>query len=199
MADRFQIPTGIEWISCPATQARLVASLANGTVEEMFQAVLATQSGYRMITSNGVVRVIATTIPPDQNFLLLKVRSFEVRQELVEMAQQQLRNVVQATVVPPKPGGGGLAGSLISNVGEARIDVRVTDATVEDVMNALAIASVKKVWVVTFTESPALTATGFRQTTTLRNSSPVPDDEQPVWETFRWDEPTNALDIKQPK
>jgi len=186
VADRFQIPMGIEWISCPSTRSRLAVGRTDATVREILQKVVETQPGYEMRISNGVVHVVATTVSPNENFLLLRIKSFNIRNELVESAQQKLRELVRASVILPKPGGGGVAGSLISNVGDPKIDVSIADGTVEDVLDALATSSSMKVWVVTFAEGAALTPTGFRRTESLHGSVPVSDDEQPIWQIFRW-------------
>jgi hypothetical protein len=57
------------------------------------------------------------------------------------------------------------------------------------VLDALALLSDKKIWIVTFTRNPELTVTGFRRAVSLWNFSPIPDDKQPVWDILRWDEP----------
>jgi hypothetical protein len=186
VASQFRIPIGIQWVSSPKTRARFAVDRTDATVKGIIEAIVDSQPGYRINVNNGVVHITTAEVNPKQNFVLLPVRSFDARQELVEMAQQKLRDLVKAETVPPKAAAGGVAGSLISNVGEPRIDVHVTDATVEDVLDALATASTFKIWVVTFNEDPGLTPTGFRRTATLRNGSEVPDDDQPVWETFGW-------------
>src|SRR5258707_6920344 len=48
IANQFQIPMGIEWISCPATRTRLSVSRADATVKEILQAVVETQPGYQL-------------------------------------------------------------------------------------------------------------------------------------------------------
>jgi hypothetical protein len=189
-ADRFKIPMGIEWISCPSTRARLHVSWGDTTVREILQKLTETYPGYEMKIGNGVVHIVATTVSPNENFVLLRIKSFNIKDELAESARQKLRDFVRTSVVLPKPGGGGVAGSLISNVGERKIDVSVVNATVEDVLDALATNSSMKVWIVTFAENGALTPTGFRRTQGLHDSAPISDEEQPVWQTFRWDSST---------
>lgn len=199
VADRFQIPMGVEWIGCPSTRSRIAVGRTDATVREILQKVVETQPGYEMSISNGIVHVFATTVPPHENFLLLRIKSFNVRNEIVESAQQKLRDLVRASVVLPKSGGGGIAGSLISNVREPKIDLSIADATVEDVLDALATSSSRKIWVVTFAESADLTPTGFRRTESLHGHVPVSDDEQPIWQTFGWGGPdTLALRATKP-
>lgn len=188
VAQEFRIPMGIQWVNTPAARTKLALSWGDVTVREILETIAKTQPGYEVAVSNGVVQVFTTNISPKQNFLLLRVRSFEVHQEVVQMAERELRSLVMLKVVPPKEGAGGVGRSLATNVDEPTIDVQLNDASVQDILDSLATVSTKKIWIVTFVDSSALTATGFRRTLTLWNNSPVPDEEQPVWNMFRWDE-----------
>jgi hypothetical protein len=186
VADQFRIPMGIAWVDTPPARTRVSLSLKSTTVEEIIEAIAKSQPGYSVQVSDGVVHIFSTQVPASQNFLLLKVDKFEARHEVVQMAQRRLRELVQDSVAPPMPTRGGIAGSLITNVGEPKISVDVNDAKVYQVLDSLAIASPKKVWVVTFTDS--LTGTGFRRTSSLWTAGAIPDSEQPVWNMFSWHE-----------
>lgn len=80
----------------------------------------------------------------------------------------------------------GLVYSQGASVGEPDVTVTLQSVNVPQVLDALALASDRKVWVVTFTADGAVTPTSFRRTGTLWNKENVPDPEQPVWDTFRW-------------
>jgi len=69
---------------------------------------------------------------------------------------------------------------------------------VEDVLDALAVASARKIWIVTFSDDPTLTPTGFRRSLTLWNNFPIPDNEQPIWDMLHWRDviPADALGKK---
>jgi hypothetical protein len=84
---------------------------------------------------------------------------------------------------PSKPVGFG--GSLATNTGERSVSVNLSHVSAEDVLDALSIASDKKIWVVTFVED-SVPLGGFRRTVTLWTDSPVPAEEQPVWNMFHW-------------
>jgi hypothetical protein len=171
----------------------------DASLRDIIEAIAKTQPGYKVEVSNGVVHVLSADIPPEQNFLLLRVESFEAHQELVEMAERRLRNLARLTISPPKQQTGGIAGSLITNIGDPKIDVRVNNGDVQAVLDALITGSSnKRIWVATFLNVSTATATGFRRTLTLWNNSPVPDDEQPLWDMFRWDEPVPwaGLDVR---
>jgi hypothetical protein len=79
-----------------------------------------------------------------------------------------------------------MGSSGAGNLDEPKLDLRFSNAEVEEILDAVAIGSASNIWIVTFSESLALTPTGFRRTVTIWNGSFVPDDQQPVWDRFRW-------------
>jgi hypothetical protein len=88
------------------------------------------------------------------------------------MAEPRLGNVVKLTTLPAEPGPrAGIGGSLATNVDSQTIGVQLHDASVRGVLDSLAIVSAKKIWVATFVDSLALTATSFRRTITLWNNT----------------------------
>lgn len=195
----FRVPMGIAWVNTAAAKTEVSFSWKDATLRSIIEAVAKSQPGYRVGISNGVVHVLSVDILPEQNFLQLRIESFQVRHELVEMASRRLRNLVRERVSPTRSGEGGVAGSLITNVGDPRIDVEVKNGNARDALDVLVTGpSNKRIWVVTFQDVSTLTATGFRRTLTLWNNSSIPDDEQPVWDTFRWDEriPWAGLDAR---
>jgi len=189
VATQFHVPMGIEWLNTPAARTPLTLDLKDTTLREILDAITRTQPGYEVRVGNGVVHVFSLNIPSNQNFLHLKVKRFEAHHDVVDMAERRLRNLVQSNVGRPQLGGGGRGGSLAANVGETTVDLQLEGVTVETVLDSLATASTKKIWVVTFVDSFIPTATGFRRTLTLWNKAPLPDDEQPVWDMFHWGDP----------
>jgi hypothetical protein len=190
VGSEFQVPMGIEWMNTPATRASFSLHWNAATVGEIIETITHTQPGYEVQLSHGIVHILITDIPREQNFLFINIGSFEAHHEVGEMAERRLRNIVKLTTVPAKPGPrAGIGGSLATNADSPAINVQLHDASVRDVLDSLATASAKKIWVVTLVDGLALTATGFRRTITLWNNSPVPDDEQPVWNMFRWNDP----------
>jgi hypothetical protein len=197
VARKFSVPMGITWVNAPPARTPFTLHWKEATVEKILATVVQTQPGYEMQISNGVVHISSTTISPEQNFLLLRIRTFVAHHEVVQMAQRELRLLVQSTVAPPKAGRGGIAGSLITNVGEPKIDIDHNDATVQDILDAIATASAKKIWVVTFSADRVPTVTGFRRTLTLWNNYPIPDEQQPLWDMFGWDESIPSARLAQ--
>jgi hypothetical protein len=195
VAEEFQIPMGIQWVNTPAAKSKLDRFWKDVTVRQILVSIANTQPNYEVTVSNGVVHVFSTTVTPNQNFLFIKIASFDAHHDVVGMAERKLRRLVQLATVPPTPGpAAGIGGSLAANVGEQKIDLRLSNTTAQDVLDALVLASPKKIWVVTFAEGSTPTATGFRRTLSFWNDSrPIPDDEQPVWSMFRWGERITRL------
>jgi hypothetical protein len=198
VASEFQIPMGIEWVNPPTAGARLTLTWKNATVSEILQAIVKTQQGFKIVVRAGVVHVLSPELVPDrENPLKLNVNDFEVQNVPAEVASRQLHEVVKRTLLPPKPQQGferrgGVGGSGFSNSDDPKVSVTLKNATVEDVLDALALASARKIWIVTFSDARTLTAAGYRRTLGLWTSSTVPDDEQPVWDMFHWGDPIPA-------
>ncbi len=197
VASDFQIPMGIEWVNTARARTRLDLSWKTATVEEVLQAIVKSQPGYEMQTTAEILRISSPDLVSDRdNPLKLKIETFEVRDAPAEFAWRKLHDAVKRTISPPKPPqgpGGGIAGSSASNIGDPKVSVRLQGETVEHILNALALASARKIWIATFSDKPDLTRSGFRRTLTLWNDFPIPDDEQPVWDFLHWGDPLPPL------
>lgn len=190
VGDEFQIPLGVEWIATPSAVEKLSLSLHGTSVMNIVEAIVHSQPGYEVRVDGSALHVISTAIPHSQNFLNLTIHSFEVQNQVVQIAERRLRAAIVATVAPQTVGG--ILGSLATNPTEPTIAIKLQDSSVREILDSLATVSRKKIWVVTFVDSFMLTTTGFRRTMTLWNNAPVPDSEQPLWDTFGWDEPLPA-------
>jgi len=190
LADEFRIPVGISWVDGPAAETKVHLFWKNSTLQGVLEDLLTTQKDYELQVSDDVVHVRYRGIRSSQDFLQLPVNKFEVRGQVLQTAQQQLRELVKSSVAPrhdaPK---GGVISSSITNVGEPTFNLSLHNATVEKILDALTKVSTKKIWVVTYVDGSIPTSTGFRRTLTLWSSSPIPDDDQPVWNLFSWSEP----------
>lgn len=191
VASEYKIPMGVVWVRTPAAMPGVNLSKKDATVQEIIQSLLKTQPEYTMTAKSGLVHIFAPGLVPDrENFLTLNVPEFEVHNQVVELAERRLGDIVRATVSPPKPvpGGtrGGTGGSLAVEVGDPELTLSLQDVTVEDVLDALTLASDRGVWIVTFAPPGELTPAGFRRTLSPVSERVVPDSEQPVWELLQW-------------
>jgi hypothetical protein len=181
VSNDFQIPMGIAWVNTPAGRAELPFAWKNATVQEIIEAIAKTQPSYQVRVKNGVVHVSPQGLIPDrENFLIIKIPAFEVHNEYIEMASFKLHKLI----APPR-----FAGFSVGATGDSKVNVELKDATVESILDALAVASNRKIWIVTFVNDPKLTITGLRKTRSLFTDVPVPDKEQPLWSFLRWDDP----------
>ena len=81
----------------------------------------------------------------------------------------------------------------VAGPGDSLVDVALKNCTVEDALDALAMASNRKVWIVTFPDEPSVTERGLRRTRSLYTDVPVRDDDQPIWYLYRWGDPIPPL------
>jgi hypothetical protein len=188
VASDFKLPMGIEWVRDPGTVGKVNLSLRHTTVRSVIETLVATQKGYDSRKENGVVHIFQREVGSgERNFLNLTVEKFEVRNEFVGMASQDLRALVKRTVSPPRiVTGGGEGRSYGAGIGERRVSFKLEKVTVRNILDYLLPLAGFKVWIVTFGNTSSLTPTGFYRTTSLWNPGPLPDQEQPVWDLYIW-------------
>ena len=175
----FQIPMGIAWINTAQARAQLPFAWKDATTGRIIEEIVKTQPAYEVQIRNGVAHVAPSgVIPTHENFLTLKVPEFNVRKQYVEFAIMKLHD----SITPSKS-----TGFSLGAMTEPRITVELKDATVEDVLDALAMASTRKIWIVTFSTDPTPTRAGFRRTLTLWDSlSPIPEEGEPALNLLHW-------------
>ncbi len=184
ISNDFKIPMGIMWVSSPAARAQIPFAWTHTTVREIIQDVAKTQPNYQVRAANGVVHVFPP-IPDRENFLKLKIDSFKTSNAAVELASFKLH-----TLVAPMKGSRQVS---VAGPGDSLVNVDLKNCTVQDVLDALAVASNRKVWVVTFPEEPTMTPDGLRRTKSLFTEAPIRDEEQPIWYLYRWGDPTPSV------
>jgi len=192
VAKQFELPVGIEWVKDKETAQGLSLTWKDHSVAAMLRSVVQKFPGYELRVEQGEVHVFRRDLLDDgRNFLNLKVPDFfEVHQEGGGRANQQLEAVAQNIVSPRNlPPGAGEGGSYTSgNVPEKPLSLTLRGLTFREALNKLVETSERKIWVVTFSDTPVLTPTGFRRTETLWHPTPFPDRDQPVWDFLAWQE-----------
>lgn len=191
VATKFQIPMGVQWTEDRDTKREVSRSWKNASPEQIIKSLVNSHSGYGFDVSDGVVHIFPKWAKSSrEDFVNLKVQSFVVLDQAPETATKALRDLVKLTVSPPAPRAKRPAGSVYSqagDVGERNVSIALRKATVRDALDRIALASDRKIWVVTFTHEP-LTPTRFRRTRTLWIKS-IAVKEQPVWDSLRWGDP----------
>jgi hypothetical protein len=186
VAADFKIPMGIAWVDLPETKIKINRSWENTTPRKILDEIVSTQPGYEIGLRDGVLHVSAPTLIPDrQNFLKIKIPSFAVSQQPIELANNEFHRQITKIVVPSlqrRLGGGALTAVRGD---EPKIDLDAENGDVEGILDAFILRSTRKIWIVTFSADTALTDTGYRKTKSLYSPEAVPEN-QPGWSLFYW-------------
>jgi hypothetical protein len=182
VSNDFHIPMGIVCVDSKSKRTQNPLSWNDATVREIIEGVAKSREGYEVQVKNGIVHICPSTfIPTRQNFLKIKIPSFETHDTYIEVATWKLHELLD-------PHKGNLQVS-IGGSGDSRVTVQIKDSLVEDILDALAEASNRKIWVVTFVDDGGVTSRGFRRTVSLWSKKPGPDEGEPSWDWLRWDDP----------
>jgi hypothetical protein len=191
VAKQFEVPVGIEWLKDKETARALSHTWKNESVAAMLRSVVQEFPGYELRVEQGEVHVFRRDLVDDgRSFLNLRVPdSFEVHQERGGRANQQLEAVAQNIVSPRNlPPGAGEGSEYATGLEEKPLTLTLRGFTFREALNKLVETSERKIWVVTFSDGPGLTPTGFRRTETLWHPTPFPDRDQPAWDFLGWKE-----------
>ena len=192
VADRFQLPMGIEWSRPPEAAKKITLAWKDTTVQQILKTIVSQQAGYELeVTKNGVVHVFPKEMRSNpQNFLNLTIDHLEIHDQVLEVASHQLRDLIRLRFLalaphPPKQPAG-MAYSQGVQVDDPVFSLALAHVPVREVLDDLVELSDRKIWVVTFAGVNQITPTGYRRTVTLWNNADIQDSEQPVWDMFRW-------------
>ncbi|HEV2037140.1 MAG TPA: hypothetical protein VGQ96_00925, partial [Candidatus Eremiobacteraceae bacterium] len=133
---------------------------------------------------DGMVHVFMRDFRNDRhNFLNIKLANFEARNESTAVVAQKLSMSARYFLSPPPPGPEVAVLSVAIGAGEGLVTFKA-GLTVREIMARLALSSDFKIWIITFSDPPSITPTGFRQVA----GAAAPDYAQPWWEQLRWGE-----------
>jgi hypothetical protein len=164
----------------PAEPAGAGRPWKKSDVRQIILDIVGTQSSYHFQAMPGVAHVSAS-IPDDENFLKINVQEFKVHNEYAELAYFKLR----MQIIPEEHGNRQIS---LAGPGDSRLSVSLVQPKVEEVLDALSLASNRKIWVVTFSRAPRLTQAGMRRSISLWTNTPTEVD-QPHWDVIRWGDP----------
>jgi hypothetical protein len=180
----FNIPMGISWVNTASGQQKRTVEYRDATVLEIVEDIAKTEPGYEVQVTDNVVHVTTNDVPTSQNCLYLNIPEFSGR-GVAGVVKAGLWMLLNQLISPdPKRGYGG---SIFHSASEPKFDLKFTNATVTEILDAIALGSDNKVWIVTFAEDLNLTSTGFRRSESFDSKTIPPDAAQPEWDIFRWD------------
>jgi hypothetical protein len=176
----FQVPMGVAWVDTPMARAAFPFAWQEASISEIIGAIAKTQPNCHVEIRNGVVNVFSIgSIPEGQNFLALKFKEFEVLDEYVDVALLGLHNRIAARQYSGY--------SLAASSSEKKISLTLRNPSVVDILNALSVASSRKIWMVVFSSDLKPTAAGYRKTLTLWNGlSPTVENGEPALNLLHW-------------
>jgi len=188
----FKLPMGVELVKSPSVLRPVKRSWRQATAMEILTALVRGEKGYRLRVDDGIVHVFQKEIVSQRsNFLNIRIRRFDAQSTTGQAAGTRLWMLVNARFQPPKPptpGPHGTMSSGLGNLGDRTFSLDLRDTTVRGVMDALAVSSEYKIWVVAFALGKSLMPSGFQRTVSPTKPGPTSDAGQPGWESLKWGE-----------
>jgi hypothetical protein len=145
----FNIPMGISWVNTASSQRKRAVEYNDATVLEIIQDIARTEPGYEVRIANNVVHVATTDVPLSQNFLNVNIPQFSGN-GVAAVVKAGLSMLLNQQIAPNPPKGYGA--SIFHSPSDPKLNLEFKNATVEEILDTIAVASEEKVWVVTFAE-----------------------------------------------
>jgi hypothetical protein len=132
VAQRFNIPMGIEWSDDSEDKGPSQVQMRDITVGSLLSQILAQQPGYEFRLDDGVVHVFATHLLDDQyNFLNIRLREFSLEKANMGAARFHLWGAIVSHLHPRGGYGGGWGGvSIYKDFDAPKITFNCKDLTV---------------------------------------------------------------------
>jgi hypothetical protein len=181
----FKLPMGIVWVNTPTARSKADFAWRNVAVRDILETVTEGQPEYAVVVTNGIVHISTKAILPEQNFLLLRLVSFHA-QGVTNWVKSSLWRQLNTQIDGPQSA---YAGSILTSRDDPKLNLDFTDATVIEIFDSIALASDRKLWVVTFEDATAITPSGFRRSRQLSSRNPITNASQPEWDVLYWGYP----------
>lgn len=200
VSERFHTPIGIEWIRNDQALRKVNLQWRQASVLQVLKALAEIQPGYDFETRKGVVHVFPRgSLSDKSSFLNLRIAKVEVKNGAILVGDKNLSDWLRPIIRPPSPPDPHTSVDIAfggPSTPEPPIHLVLKDVTVRDILDALTLATDRRIWVVTYPQSRVLTRTGFRQVTSVFAHDFIPADHQSFWITFRWGEQVDACSLR---
>jgi len=163
VAQRFNIPMGIEWSDNSEDKGPAMMQLRDITVGSLLSQILAQQPGYEFRLEDGVVHIFATHLLDDQyNFLNIRLREFSLEKANMAAARYHLWGAIVSHLHPVGGYGGGYGGvSLYKDFNAPKITFVCKDLTVRQALSKIVEAEGNALWVVRIRERQMMESEPF--------------------------------------
>lgn len=150
VAQRFNVPMGIEWLDSSPAEAAVPLQLRDTTVGGLLAQILAQQPGYQFRLDDGVVHVFVEPLADDQcNFLNIRLREFSLEKASMPEARFRLWGAIISQLHPRGGYGGGWGGeSMYKDFDVPKISFVGQNLTVRQALNRIVVAQGNALWVV---------------------------------------------------
>lgn len=190
VASDFKIPMGVELVKSPSVLRPVKHSWRETKVRGVLAALVRGERGYVLTVQDGIVHIFnANIVNQPSNFLNVRIKRFDPGETSASAASITVWELVHARFETPNPGP---HGSISTGIGggkpEQTFSLDLHDATVRHILDAIALSSEHKIWVVTFAPGKMLTPTGFHRIASWSSNKVPPDKYQPGWQLLRWGE-----------
>jgi hypothetical protein len=150
VAQRFNIPMGIEWSDDSQAKALPPVHTRNTTVGNLLGQILEQQPGYEFRLDDGVVHIFATRLLDDaRNFLNIRLREFSLEKANMGAARFELWGAIISHLHPRGGFGGGWGGySRYKDFDVKKITFSCRDLTVRQALSKIVEAEGNALWVV---------------------------------------------------
>ena len=190
VAQHYRIPMGVEWVDQGSLQELDVAPPpppreSDPTVRDVLEAIVLRLPGYQMTTRNGVVHITHPAFADDAgNFLNVHIEEFQIENENLLAAKEQLRLSIDMTLHPDDYEGG-YAGGYGHNpddvLAKRNITFQGTDLTVREILDSLVKANGNALWVAQLDSDDFKTAAKASTTKPTKNSK-----QEEAMSKYRW-------------
>jgi hypothetical protein len=187
LAADYKLPMGIEWRRATGQPVQFSHTWHGATVLRMAQDIAGSIPESEVEVLQGVVHIILVDQHYDVgNPLGIKLPSFEVKNQLVDVAQRNLSQAVNALMFPPR-GPHGWAGSIGTSTEDQPINIKMTGATAREILDQMCLADARlKVWIVAYPATATRTPAGYLRTAFITREVPLEDFEQPHFTFLPW-------------
>lgn len=181
VAQRFNIPMGIEWPDDSQKRAASPVHVQDTTVRNLLSQILSGQPGYQFQLDDGVVHVFAVSLVDDpRNFLNIRLREFSLKKANMAAAGYYLWGAIIANLHPQRGYGGGWGGvSMYKDFDVEKITFSYRDLTVRQALSKIVEAEGNALWVVRIRHWQMMKGEAFYV------QIPGPDEGEPA-ESFAW-------------
>jgi hypothetical protein len=182
VAQHYRLPMGIEWVQETKTEtetAPLPEINQRRTVNDLINAILENSHGYVAQQRDGVLHIAKTDfLDSRENFLNLRLGTFELQNSDVFGAQFLLRTSIRLRLDPERSGyNGGYGHGTPRDDGfdKQNITFAGNNLSVREILNKIVVANDNALWVVQFSPSQKMSDQPFRAVISLNDGQTMPD------------------------